>query len=458
MTLFGKLMLVFNLLAAGGFVYLATQDWKGRQNINAFGLRNLLLVQGLPLDGPTSFSGDDETPFRVDGPGGVPTKTISKKVLDGYFQAAPGQPAAGGDAAAATFLGTNAAVPNQIAEVRRVKSKVEEILNKAGSPQEKVRLLTDWLIYQVETYDERLEIMALAATEKVDTTEAKPRVRAKNEEEIKKDADELQKRLFTRFDSVINWPTTASALSTDPLPELARVTGELNKLKDDLDKLKAAKADKSELDAKERLIDDKQKEVDAALEQIRARNKQLADSRAIPLDESERQMKLVHLLVHLNTDAAWQKRVMMVVGLRNYVPALTAQAVRFADMARQVEKLISTDQSGFLDKVASQAMLSRDGTELVNHQASVTAKLVAQATKEADFLAQRQTQFTDIKNQLTKIKGEVETMLAKQTNVENGLFEIQREVAITLDEVYRLEAVLAARERELFRPLPTDRK
>jgi hypothetical protein len=38
--------------------------------------------------------------------------------------------------------------------------------------------------------------------------------------------------------------------------------------------------------------------------------------------------------------------------------------------------------------------------------------------------------------------------------MEAGLFEVQREVAITLDEVYRLEAMLAAREQELLKLNP----
>ena len=40
-------------------------------------------------------------------------------------------------------------------------------------------------------------------------------------------------------------------------------------------------------------------------------------------------------------------------------------------------------------------------------------------------------------------------MLARQSRIETGLFEIQREVAITLDEVYKLEADLDAREKKL---------
>ena len=40
-------------------------------------------------------------------------------------------------------------------------------------------------------------------------------------------------------------------------------------------------------------------------------------------------------------------------------------------------------------------------------------------------------------------------MLARQGTIESGLFEVQREVAITLDEVYKFEAELAEHERKL---------
>ena len=53
-----------------------------------------------------------------------------------------------------------------------------------------------------------------------------------------------------------------------------------------------------------------------------------------------------------------------------------------------------------------------------------------------------------------KIKAEVDDLLVKQGRIEAALFEVQREVAITLDEVYELEAKLAAREQELLKLSP----
>lgn len=81
MRLFGILLLVFILLAGGGYVYLASQDYKGRQQINAAALRHVLLVQGLPLEGE-DFNTEDETPFEVLMAGGESTKTVSKKLLE----------------------------------------------------------------------------------------------------------------------------------------------------------------------------------------------------------------------------------------------------------------------------------------------------------------------------------------------------------------------------------------
>jgi hypothetical protein len=51
---------------------------------------------------------------------------------------------------------------------------------------------------------------------------------------------------------------------------------------------------------------------------------------------------------------------------------------------------------------------------------------------------------------LVKVKNEVDAMLVRQTGIEATLFEVQREVALTLDEVYQLEADLADRERKLL--------
>jgi len=379
MSLFGKILLVFNLLAAGGFVYLATKDWKGRQTITAAGLRHQLLVVGIPLDDPADpakkSSDPDVIPFAVEGPGGVPTETISKKLLDVYFQAAPGGDALGGPA-----------VPNQIAEVRRVKAKIEGLLKEAP---DRTALLSGWLLLQAESFDERAEIQGLAA---------------------KNNAEELEKRLLAKFDAVINAPKASDPAATARLTE-----------------------------------DDKE---DA--EKVKDKLARVAEARSAPLDEGERRTRLAHLLVHLSPDPAWQKRVMVVVGLRKYVGVIGAQAKRFQDMSQRITELILADQKAYFGQEAVDLALSQQRTDLANRQAEIRKKWTDQATQAADFVGQRKTQLGEIEKQLKKIKSEVDEMLVKQSNIETGLFEVQREVAITLDEVYKLYDDLAARERQLL--------
>lgn len=388
MTLLGKLLILFNLAAAAGFVYLATQDWKGRQTITAAAIRHKLPIVGLPVEGPDTFDPEDETAFRLEMAGSAHTETISKKILELYFQAAP----AGGDPA--TTLGDKAPVPCQLAEVKRVKARIDTILKDKGDA-EKVALLKDWLIDQSNNYDQRQEVLALT--------------RSGN-------ATELEKRLMALFDAVLSPPVAASPDATTKIP--AGDPNDVEKIQDKLAKV--------------------------------------ADARSKPLDATERQNRIARLLVHLNPDAAWQKRVMLVVGLRHYVSAIAAQAIRFKDMSARLDMLLIADQTEYVRQEAALNEMARERTELANHQSKLKAEKVEQKKKEDDFIGQRKTQLDTIKNQLLKVKAEVDEALVKQGQIEAGLFDVQREVAITLDEVYQLEATLAAREREVLKlnPMP----
>jgi hypothetical protein len=422
MSLFGKVLVVINLLIAGAFVYLATQDWKGRQTINGAGLRHILLLAGLPLEGPANLA--EETPFKVEGPGGVPTKTVSKKLIEKYFQ----DNAGGGDASNPNTLATNAAVPSQVAEVSRVKSKIEEILTRTERPEEKIALLKGWLLYQVESMDERIEVLALVSPEKEDAEDGKPKIRPKTEAELARDAEELQRRLMARFEGVIAAPKPIDATVSTPLTD----------------------ADLAEADTEAK----KAKLIESRLAKV-------TESRVAPLDEGQRRAKLAHLLVHLSPEAGWQKRVVAVVGLRRYVSAIETQTRRFREMSLQLEQLLVADQENYFDQIAGRPESGRsperrgliqgaeDATRVANRMASIKAKWVAQAIKDQDLVSQRETQLTELRNQLIKIKTEVDAMLARQSRIEAGLFEIQREVAITLDEVYKLEAELQSREKKL---------
>jgi hypothetical protein len=386
MTLFGKILLFFNLLLAAGFVYLATQDWKGRQTITAAGVRHILVRDGLPLGAdqgdPQTMPGgtDAEIPFRIIMAGGVPTETVSKKLLDTYFaNAGDGGPLSGGPNP----------VPNQLAEVRRVKAKIDDLLKAAETPAAKVKLLSGWLLYQAETYDERAAIQESIRTANV---------------------EDLEKRLAARFAAVLDAPKPADA-----------ETGK-----------KVDPADAEDV------------------EKHKAKLAAVAASRLNPLEEAERRAKLAHLLVHLSTDAAWQKRVALVVGFHRYGAAISAQTEHFREMSASVENLIPADQQIYLANWTAMRAEASRVTRLAAEQAKLKLRWIEQKTRQDNFVAQRTTELNNIKAELKKLKAEVDALLAQQAKIEAALFEVQREVAITLDEVYEYEAKLTARERDLL--------
>jgi hypothetical protein len=422
MRALGYVLLVLNLLATGGFAYLAMQDYygekgkgNGRQNITATAVRHILLLQGVPLEGgpdklparvsdPKADGYSDyaatEIPFPIDLAGGRRTDSVSPELLYAYFaQTTPGT----GPVAAA--IAGNTPVTSQVNEVKRVR----DILK--GMVTGNVQLLESLLLLQSESYEERAEIQEL--------------VKAGN-------AAELERRLFARFDQVIN-PTNArpdisAAVPTaeDTNPEVTVPPG-------------ATAEDRDAARAKAR-------------ENLNKKLKAGAELRAgTAKDEAERRVRLAHLLVHLDRDAAWQKRVVLVVGLRQYVKALTAQVVRFGAMVTRIDRQTLDDQDAFLTQYDRLETLARQRTVMVQDMAETRKKLTEQQTRDQDFVNQRITQLNLLRQQLAAVKAEVAALLSRQGEMERNLFEVQREVGVTLDEIYRLEADLERRERELLR-------
>ncbi|MBX9583134.1 MAG: hypothetical protein K2X87_22735 [Gemmataceae bacterium] len=388
MSTLGKVLLVINLLASAAFVYLATQDWaKGRQVIEAAGLRQVLLLRGLPLgERPDDLQTADlpadataEVPFRVEMGGGRPTETVSPGVLKAYFAAGGG---ATTEATAPVVLTTNAPVANQLAEVRRVwgliRGKATEVDGAA-----KAQVAGFFLRLQPETLDERVQVLGLIA---------------------RGDGNAVLDRLQAKFDQVLNAPAA---------PDLAALGSA-----DDDPAARLAKA-----------------------AEVRGKTAK---------DGAERQARLAQLLVNLDPDPGWQKRVVLVVGIRQYVAALAAQAARFREMAARVERLTADDQARFADEYAQLRGLAIQQTQTVRDTAEVRARLDEQVRKDQEFVTQRQTQIVELRDQLTRVKADVDALLARQKVTEDALFAVQREVGQTLEQLYQLQEDLAKVERDRY--------
>lgn len=405
MSTLGKVLLVLNLLIGGGFAYLAIQDWQGRQNITAAGLRHVILLNGLPLgdlkaDDKIGQAADPETmptdaeaeiPFVVVGPGGKPTKTVGVPLLKAYFA-----PAAGSDKTDVA-LAVADAVPNQLAEVRRVYALVKTHLEGQADGAPRAGAAMKLLELQAETLDERQQFQALLAANK---------------------GDDLRDRLYARFERVLKAPE---------------------------------KTDTSAIDAPATEAEDPQdteKRLDKAGTLREGPTK----------DDGERRARLAHLLIHLDQSAGWQKRVLMVVGARRYARTVGAQTVRFAEMIARVRQLTDDDQNKFVAEYATLRQLAIARTQRLRDVTEQEIRKGEQARRAAEAVEDLKSQLDGspttigLKDQLKKVREDVSTLLAQQDVTERELFDIQRQVAQTLDEIYRLEADLTNVERRRYSP------
>jgi hypothetical protein len=395
MSTLGKVLLVLNLLIGGGFAYLAVQDWQGRQNIAAAGLRHILLVNGLPLGDqpgdPDTLPTDPEAeiPFVVVGPGGKPTTTVGPALLKSYFT-----PAAGSEKTDVA-LAVADPVPTQLAEVRRVYALVKAHVDGQDGAAARAAAAFKLLELQAETLDERQQFVALRAAGR---------------------GDELATRLYARFDRILKAPAKADTSAIDA----------------------PADADEDPKKTEERL--------DKAGELREGPTK----------DEGERRARLAHLLVHLDQSAGWQKRVLMVVGARRYARTVGAQTVRFAEMIVRVRQLTDDDQNKFVAEYATLRQLAIARTQRLRDVTDQEVRKADQERRDADAVKELETQLDDptvgLKAQLAQVKQDVSNLLAVQELTERDLFDIQRQVAQTLDEIYRMEADLTNVERQRYSP------
>jgi hypothetical protein len=394
MSILGKVLLVFNLLLGGGFAYLAVQDWKGRQEITAAGLRQVVLLDGLPLGSqkgdPDTMPTDPEAEvvFVVSGPGGKPTETVSPALLKAYFTAAGGTMDTGSPPLAAADP-----VPTQLAEVKRVLAVVKTYIEGQSDATARAQAAFNLLVFQAETLEERQLAQQLKAANK---------------------ADELVTLLYGRFDRVVKAPEKADTSALAPPEE------------DTEDPAKT----------KERLV----------------KAGELRDGAT--KDEVERRGRLAHLLVHLDRSAAWQKRVLMVVGARQYARVVAAQEVRIGVMAARVRRLADDEQNKFAAEYAQLREIATRRTQVLRDRTDLEVRLIDQERRDLDAVKALETQLDDpttgLKSQLARVKADVDQLLARQALTEQQLFEIQREVGITLGQIYQMEAELARVEQAKY--------
>jgi chromosome segregation ATPase len=140
----------------------------------------------------------------------------------------------------------------------------------------------------------------------------------------------------------------------------------------------------------------------------------------------------------------------MIIGLRQYVRTIAEQTLRFSQMTARVQKQIADDQEQFVAANTQLRNLAIQRTQLVRNTEETRNRVATQNQKDKDFVKQREVQLAELKDELTRIKQEVNELLARQKITEAALFAIQREVGLTLEDIYKLEDDLRRIERERY--------
>jgi hypothetical protein len=403
MSTLGKVLLVLNLLAAGGLAYLTAQDWSKRQEIQGGLLRYHLTLQGLPTE-VQKGDATDTVPIEIKTPSGVTLQVARKKILDAHFSGATG-----GD-----IYGGGGTVTSLLEELQRVETKLLTLLNNQQGDAGKLAFLVGsinasgqfqpaLLLRMAESFEERTALRSLAYP-----APATPEL-------LQKNAKEAENRLKVKL----------TALNGLPQP-------------------KAAATQAAAIEELKKAIEKNPKD-EAAKAKLAAISTQQPPSTR---DDNDRRRRIALFLMLLDPSAAWQKRTMTVTGLKTYHAALNEQVNRLTDIARQTERGIETDQVRFETQYDLLQSLALKLDLLVLEQTRIVAGLTEMEALDAASKATRATQLKGLNDQLSELRQSIAAVLGQQAVAEKAVFELQRKVGETLKGNLELETKLDQSEQK----------
>ena len=129
MSLFGKILAVFNVLAAIAFLVLAGMDYSKRQNWSHSYFRHQVAIHGLPVV-------DSDDSWRL--PGLSIADNLGRKSVDELFQSVGGN-----------------GVKTQLQAIEQIKQQVEGEVNGAGDDGARRAVITRYLVPLARTGEER---------------------------------------------------------------------------------------------------------------------------------------------------------------------------------------------------------------------------------------------------------------------------------------------------------------
>jgi hypothetical protein len=392
MSLLGKILLVVNLLAAGGLVYLTAQDYAKRQQLNAALVEHRLLIDGLPVDPSPGEATDDEVPLAVQIGPGVSVSTVRKKSLEKYF---------GGQAVASQVEAVKAVKDKILNDTSALNTNAEKLGFLCGSAGATGAVTPGVLMNLADSYEERIRIRELALTKEPARQSAA--------------YEEARRRLERKFDAVLKAPEPRAAQA-------------------DADKV---------LELKGRAADK------AAAEELRAMETEGLP--AVTRDDADRRVRIARLLAFSAPQTAAardaQARAARVVGLKVYALAVADQTVRLQEMTVRNLRDIELDQQTFSDEYELLKRLAQELDQILFQQQRVVKGLRQQAERDTEAVNIRSNQSAALKADLAKVTEAVADLLRRQAEAEARLLAVQQQVGETLVNNFGLEEKLLKAEQ-----------
>jgi hypothetical protein len=135
MSIFGKVLIILNILVAGVFIYLSTADWSQRETWSYAVYRQELALDGLPLDEQ-----------ELDAEGRLATDRLTEQTLKAIFQPV-------GETLPSPLRPED---KTQLGAVQRLRDRLRGEINSLGGDEPKIRAqMVAWLVPLARTGGER---------------------------------------------------------------------------------------------------------------------------------------------------------------------------------------------------------------------------------------------------------------------------------------------------------------
>lgn len=176
--------------------------------------------------------------------------------------------------------------------------------------------------------------------------------------------------------------------------------------------------------------------------------KQRYDETVAAKTDLEKRDKLAHFLAYLNPQSnTWQKRVILVVGMKQYAKMLGDQTVAYDEIARRVSRQIELDQEFYVQEYERLKKLAIDRAQVRNMQKDVENDLSQNKNDDDTATKARVEQKAKRVQELDTIRTAVKAQLDANAALEKKLQETQRAVGQKFDEILADEAKLEAAEK-----------